>query len=235
MLEVPILAQPDDITCGPTSLHAVYAFHGDRMPLERLIAEIPALEEGGTLAVYLGIHAVARGYRASLVSYNLREFDPSWRGLPQAALADKLRAQLRYKTGKRFAAASQAYLEFLSVGGEMRFDELCPELLRHFLTAGAPVLCGLSATYLYDCPREFHRGGKEWVHDDVRGEPSGHFVVICGVDDDGLAHIADPYHTNPISGDHYYHVPVARLIAAILLGVVTYDANLLIIQPACVS
>ncbi|CAN5261727.1 C39 family peptidase [soil metagenome] len=235
MLEVPILAQPDDITCGPTSLHAVYAFYGDPIDLDRLIGEIPALEEGGTLAVFLGLHALARGYRATLYSYNLREFDPTWRALDQGELAGKLRAQLRHKPGKRFAAASTAYLSFLEAGGEMRFDELDPALLRRYLDCGSPVLCGLSATYLYDCAREFYRGGKEWVYDDVRGEPVGHFVVICGVDNDGLAHIADPYHTNPFSGDHYYHVPVDRLVAAIFLGVVTYDANLLIIEPPCAS
>ena len=27
-LDVPILTQPDDSTCGPTCLHAVYAYHG---------------------------------------------------------------------------------------------------------------------------------------------------------------------------------------------------------------
>ena len=42
--------------------------------------------------------------------------------------------------------------------------------------------------------------------------------------------IADPYQDNPYSKDLYYHVPVGRLINAIMLGIVTYDANLLIIS-----
>jgi hypothetical protein len=42
--------------------------------------------------------------------------------------------------------------------------------------------------------------------------------------------VADPYQDNPYSSDLYYHVPVGRLINAIMLGIVTYDANLLIIS-----
>jgi hypothetical protein len=43
--------------------------------------------------------------------------------------------------------------------------------------------------------------------------------------------VADPLHDNPAFGRQYYRVEVGRLIASILLGIVTYDANLLIITP----
>jgi len=43
--------------------------------------------------------------------------------------------------------------------------------------------------------------------------------------------VADPYHLNP-TAEHSYEVSVARAIGSILLGVVTYDANLLLIEPA---
>ncbi|HAU0282044.1 TPA: peptidase-C39 like family protein, partial [Legionella pneumophila] len=36
---------------------------------------------------------------------------------------------------------------------------------------------------------------------------------------------------NPVSGDNYYTVSIHRLINAIMLGVVTRDGNLLIIEP----
>ena len=47
-----------------------------------------------------------------------------------------------------------------------------------------------------------------------------------------LVRIADPYSGNPLCGSQYYTMPVQRLIYAILLGSMTYDANLLIVQPA---
>ena len=65
-LHLDILPQPDDSTCGPTCLHAVYRYFGDYVPLPVMVAEVPQLETGGTLASLLGLHALRRGYRARL-------------------------------------------------------------------------------------------------------------------------------------------------------------------------
>jgi len=43
--------------------------------------------------------------------------------------------------------------------------------------------------------------------------------------------IADPLQKNPLAGVNQYIVSIDRVICAILLGIVTYDANLLIIEP----
>lgn len=60
-IPVKMLSQPDDTTCGPTSLHAVYNYFGSSLSLHQLISEVRSLEEGGTLAVMLGIDALKRG------------------------------------------------------------------------------------------------------------------------------------------------------------------------------
>ena len=39
-LPVETLPQPDETTCGPTCLHAVYRYWGDREPLETIIARM---------------------------------------------------------------------------------------------------------------------------------------------------------------------------------------------------
>ena len=66
-----------------------------------------------------------------------------------------------------------------------------------------------------------------------RGEPSGHFVVLAGYrTEDRHILVADPLKDNPRFATHYYAVSMDRLLAAILLGIVTYDANLLVIEPA---
>jgi len=78
VLPVPLQAQPSETSCGPTCLQAVYAYYGDHLPLARLIDEIPSLETGGTLGVLLGLHALRRGYRATLYSSNLDVLDPTW-------------------------------------------------------------------------------------------------------------------------------------------------------------
>ena len=229
-LDIRILPQPDDVTCGPTCLQAVYRHLGQRLDLQQIINEVRGLPDGGTLAVYLGIHALKRGLQARLYSYHLKIFDPAWRGAESAELAAKLEAQLAFKQGKKFEAASRAYIRFLELGGEIAFDDLTPELFDVPFNAGLPILTGLSATYLYDSRREYTNRQNRAVYDDLRGEPTGHFVVLCGRED-GMVRVADPFIGNPLATDsHYYDVGVDRLIRAILLGVMTYDANLLVIS-----
>lgn len=224
-----IIPQPDDCTCGPTCLHAVYGYLGRPVPLDVLIPAVNSVEEGGTLAVYLGIDALARGLSARLYSYDLRVFDPSWRGLDPAALAARLREQLRHKKGKRFTENSEAYIRFLEMGGRIAFDDLTPGLLDTLFDAGLPVLTGLSATYLYDSRREWTDRRNRAHADDLRGDPVGHFVVLCGHRGE-LVRVADPYLDNPLGQGHFYDVEVQRLIRAILMGAITYDANLLVIS-----
>lgn len=229
MRPIRILAQPDDSTCGPTALHAVYTSMGLKMPLEQVIEEVHFLEDGGTLAVFLGIHALKNGFNVRIHTYNLRVFDPSWDGLPPDQLRKKLLAQTKFNDSKKLHATCLAYSRFIQEGGEVRFDDPSPALLQDYFDRDLPVLTGLSATYLYKSKREYSGSNGESIYDDLRGKPMGHFVVLCGMERKQVM-VADPYQDNPYSKDLYYHVPVGRLINAIMLGIVTYDANLLIIS-----
>lgn len=229
-LYLEILPQPDDTTCGPTCLHAVYTYFGEDVALAQVIREVPTLEDGGTLAVLLANHALTRGYKATLYSYNLHVFDPTWAGLSSADLKSKLIQQNEFKTGRKFQKAAKAYIDFLDLGGNIQFRDLNPALIRSLLKKEIPVLTGLSATYLYQCAREF---GPNSDYDDLRGIASGHFVVVSGYDDvEKTVRVADPLLHNPGFSGSYYHVRMDRLINAILLGILTYDANLLVIEPA---
>jgi hypothetical protein len=68
-------------------------------------------------------------------------------------------------------------------------------------------------------------------YDSVRGEPTGHFVVVHGYDaETDSVLVADPLFENAF-GSHNYRVDVVRLMGAILLGVLTYDGNLLVLDP----
>jgi hypothetical protein len=226
-LELEILPQPDETTCGPTCLQAVYRYHGRTIPLDRVIAEVQPVAGGGTLAVLLACHALRNGFSAVIYTYNVTLFDPTWFAEPNR-VPERLLAQMDAKgDNPRLQEATPAYLEFLSLGGELRFRDLTPALLREYLRRDVPVLTGLSATYLYQCARE-----NDTDYDDVAGEPVGHFVVLSGYDPETReVLVADPLHDNPRYGSRYYRVGVDRLISSILLGVVTYDANLLILRP----
>jgi hypothetical protein len=223
-------AQPDMVTCGPTCLQALYQYYDDPISLKDVIKEVKQLRFGGTLAVMLGHHALQRGYKAHIYTYNLNVFDPTWFKNSSRKMIQHLQAQKEFKRKRRkLRVASDGYIKFLEAGGEMRNSELNESLIKEYLRGSVPILTGLSATYLYGTPREIPEFD---IYDSIKGEPSGHFVVITGYDEEkNVVYIADPLEPNPLGKGQVYSVSFARLINSIMLGIVTYDANLLIIEP----
>ncbi len=228
-LEIEILPQPDDASCGPTCLHAVYRYFEDPISLDQVIDEVETLEAGGTLAVNLARHALGRSYAATIYTYNLRVFDPTWFAAPGVDLPERLRLQARAKRVPKLREATHAYVEFLTHGGEIRYEELSTALLQRLLSDG-PVITGLSSTYLYSCARE--RGERKLVDDDIGGDPQGHFVVLFGYDATRReVRVADPLEDRPGFESRIYTAGVDRVLGAILLGILTYDSNLAVIRP----
>ena len=222
--------QPDDDTCGPTCLHAVYRYFGDHLELSDLLHEVPSLEGGGTLGVQLATHAVSRGYGADIVTWNMQIFDPTWFEVGRTSLRDKLRGRAESrKSDPKMRLACQAYVTFLDAGGRITFRDLEPSLLRGHLGQGRPILTGLSASFLY---REARENAVTRQPDDVGGDPVGHFVVLTGYRAKTReVLVTDPLHPNPLAEFHTYPVQMQRLIGAIYLGVLTYDANLIVLEP----
>jgi hypothetical protein len=227
LLDVPRFEQPDDLTCGPTCLTQVYRFFNYSKTLTDVIRETPRNPDGGTLAVYLGTSALANGFWPTIYPYSLRVFDPTWRDLGRSKIIEKLRLRKKQVESYKLRRAIGAYATYLEDGGQLRFDELTRDLLVELLQEGRPILTGLSATYLYRTPREHNN-----QYDDIRGQPAGHFVVICGYypRSDKFV-ICDPSIHSPFSRSGKYSVPAERMIPAILLGEVTYDAVLLVLSP----
>jgi len=244
-LTLDLHAQPDDLTCGPTCLHAVYRYHGLDLPLETVIRETPRLNDGGTLAVNLGRHALRYGFKARLYVFNLRIFDPTWfepaanerhtRVAESGKLVERLRAQRVAKTRPKLRTAIDAYLEYLELGGEVAQEDLTTDLLRRYLNRDIPILTGLSATYLYGSAREIEVSPGKLAFDDILGEPTGHFVILSGYQKEAReVLVADPLSLATASPSdrpqsRHYSVDIHRLLCAILVGIITYDGNLLIL------
>ena len=225
-----IQSQPDEVTCGPTCLHALYQYYGEDISLKQVIREVKQLKAGGTLAVMLGNHALKRGYKAHIYTYNLTVFDPSWFKTSSKKMIQNLKRQMYFKHKKRkLQTASRAYIKFLENGGEIRYQELDENLIKGYLKRALPVLTGLSATYLYGTPREIPKFN---VYNSIKGEPAGHFVIISGYEEEkNSVYLADPMTPNPLGKGQVYNVSFPRLLNSIMLGIVTYDANLLVIEP----
>lgn len=235
MIDISIRNQPDDSTCGPTSLHAVYQYYKDDIRLSQVIAEVERVTNGGTLAPLLGIHALQRGYQCVIHPYNIYIFDPSWffgEKLKSRQLIEKLEMQHELLESERYRECSQAYISFLKHGGKIDMVDMNTRLLNNYFSKKIPVLTGVSATYLYRCKREYEDANGRLVYDDIKGLPSGHFVVLCGHEEESRSVvIADPLKSNPAYEDNYYRVPMSHLISAMMLGVLTNDANILVIKP----
>jgi hypothetical protein len=228
-LDVSMRRQPNETTCGPTCLHAVYDYYEDAVPLERVISETRTIENGGTYAPFLGCHALQRGYEVTLYTWDLMVFDPTWFAAGAPLLVDRLTQQAELKSDRRVQQVSRACREFIELGGSIRFRDLTAPFLRGVLRRGMPMLAGLSSTYLYRMRREF---GPNDIQDDLRGEPAGHFVVLSGYHrQDRLVRVSDPYRANPVSTEIHYWVNINRLISSVLLGNLTSDANILLISP----
>ncbi len=232
LIDFHITPQPNDTTCGPSCLHSLYHHFGLDLSFEEVVNSITRNPDGGTLAVMLALDALTRGYSATIYTCNLQLFDPTWFGPNAPDMRQRLDAQRRAHRGHKMRLACAAYVNYLDLGGKLFMEDLRPELLADLLRPRTPIIVGLSQTWLYRSMRERPENCQD---DDVAGEPVGHFVVLRGISDDlTRVSIADPTPKpmpgNP-AGSHYYEVDIWRLIGAILLGIVTYDAKLLILTP----
>jgi hypothetical protein len=228
-LPVVILPQPDESTCGPTCLHAIYRYWGHPETLGDVIARTGKLERGGTVAVFLACDALRHGLHATIYTFNVTVFDPSWFA-GGVDIAERLQWQREAKPHDvRVQEVTQGYLEFLRLGGRLRMADLTRYLLRGLLRRRLPIITGLSSTYLYRARREY---GPNDEPDDIRGMPGGHFVVLAGYDRPArTVLVADPYNPHPYGSARDYWLNIDRAVGAILLGIVTHDANLLVLSP----
>ncbi len=141
MIELIIQTQPDDETCGPTSLHAIYQYYGLNLPLDEIIRGVDRSISGGTLTPMLGSHALRHGFQTSIYIYNLNLFDPTWFHHGQVEnhfLMEKLNAQMKFKNDPYITKATLALFDYLSLGGKICSHSLNVDLLKKYFNRKIP-------------------------------------------------------------------------------------------------
>lgn len=220
--------QPSDTTCGPACLHSIYRFWGLDIPLEQVVEEVHSVPDGGTSAVNLALHALDKGFRCTIFTSNLALFDPTWFEPKGRTVVEGIKGEILAKNDPKLKIVLESYLEYLERGGLLFMEDLSFDLIASIVSEKVPLIAGLSCTWLYRCKRELPTGEP----DDLAGDSTGHFVVVYGVDKKGRQFaVADPEGDHPLSDEHCYSIGASRLIGAIMLGIVTYDAKLLMITP----
>ncbi len=226
--DIKIENQPNDTTCGPTCLHSIFTFLKKPIPLKKTIAEVRYLDNGGTMGEALGIYALENDLKVTIYTHNLSVFDPTWFKIGKAKLIKKLKKQIRAPKTLKIKKSSKLYIDFLKLGGKVKFEPLTSEFLSQLLEVKGPVIVGLSSTYLYMSPRERNDDNE---YDDVYGSPQGHFVVLGGINEDRTkVEVYDPLDENPISKSNNYKIDTTQFINSILIGAITYDANIIVIE-----
>lgn len=234
MITFHMMAQPDDESCGLACLYSIYTHYNIDISYDHVVDTVERSLSGGTLAPLLGKHALGMGFNVTLYTNNLILFDPSWFNHEKASndfLSNKLKQQLACKK-ERFLGATHIFLDYLQLGGKVAFKLINVDLLKHYFLRNIPIVAALNSTYLYDTCRDFFDKEGNVRGDDIAGSPCGHFVILHGYDKEkNLVSVADPFAKNTLSETLYYSISFDRLINAIMLGVSTYDGNLLIIEP----
>lgn len=222
-LNVERFAQPDNITCGPTSLRMVLNYYGKSVSHEEMMKHFTLFPGIGVLDPHICLAAKAMGFQAKTISFNFRVIHPSWTRLSREELLAKLKEYLPGIANYKDSVSTAGYIRWLEQGRRVEFQTLSRRLIVSYLQKGIPVIAALDMEYLY-------QGTVNWS--EFRPEHATHFVVIFGYDAEKDAfQIADPWYEVPIPNEGgVYSVPADHLLMSILLGFQVNDADLVIIE-----
>ena len=216
-------AQPDNITCGPTSLRMVMNYYGKEVSHEDVMEHFTIFPGIGVLDPHIAMAAMNYGFNVKIISYNYRVIHPSWESLSSDMLLKKLQDYMPEITNYKDSVSASGYINYLKRGGRIEYYPLSKELIVSYLKEGQILIAALDMEYLYE-------GTVDWSA--AAPEPSSHFVVVHGYDPGAVKfEISDSWYEVSVPNENgHYFVSTARLITAILLGFQVNDADLVIID-----
>lgn len=228
--------QPTNTTCSPTALSMLLEHYDRKLDPRDIEAKVPQCvnnkgEKIGTINQQLATWCLENGFSVTLYTFECQIIDQSWSELNTEQLLErmKLRKDGRVVPGmgeewtKQY---TQAYIDFVSAGGDLRIQPAVTTKLLYELLNIGPFLPCVSYSTLYGAARSRNTDELESVDDDINGSAKNHSIVVYGNDEAGNFLIADPWKRPGL-----HTIEPERMLAAISTAQIECDNLLFQVQP----
>ncbi|MBT3984899.1 hypothetical protein HOD38_03165 [archaeon] len=200
-LDIPRILQGPS-SCGHSSLLQVLAYYGTKLELKEVVNEISSCEVDdlklGASECELGLFAMKRDFKSTVISLDVRRFDATWFDLSKEELKKKLELRSKFlhnlspedfKEGQGtqyLDNVTKYYSEYFEKDGKVKFLPISKELIKKYIDKKIPVIALVSSQLYFKKARKYN--GK---FDDIKGKPTGHWIVVSGYTDKNFI-ITDP-------------------------------------------
>lgn len=208
-IDVPIYRQPlTEPYCGPTCVKMVLAYHGQHVPIEKLVQQI-GINKAGTDIVNMGMYfSDVLNFRTSVTLW-LENFPARFRDLSGAEANKGLLIWSKRRVIKKFTGLEpgdwvyrKSLPRFIRSGGEVVLRPTALEDIKRALELGLPPIVNLNVNVLYRLNRRV----------------AGHYVVPIGIHSDQITY-NDPNFDEPqtCSTADFMHACYTRHSAALFV------------------
>lgn len=228
--------QPTNTSCSPTALSMLLEHYGKKISPLDVEANVPQCvndkgEKIGTINQQLATWCLRNSFDVKLYTFDCQVIDQSWSDLSSRELIERMKLRKNGWVvpglGKDWTQQyTQAYIDFISAGGELHIQPaVTMRLLRELLETG-PFLPCVSYSTLYGAARSRNNSDTETADDDIDGRAMNHSIVVYGNDEAGNFQIADPWKKPGL-----HTIEPERLLAAISTAQIECDNLLFQIAP----
>jgi len=178
-INLPILKQPTNKSCGTTCLRIVLAYHGIEISEKTISKNLIKDQEGGTFITELARFAKTLNLKATCFAYNLYLTDPSTdKNIDSQTLINKLEKLKNGLKDNWFLEMTESIINTISSGISYIIKKPNIYLFKSYLRQAIPIIISVNYTSLYN----------------KQGNPfEGHNIILNGFKEDYFWFI-DPEH-----------------------------------------
>jgi hypothetical protein len=195
--------QSTNNNCSQTALAILLSQYDHDTTADEIIAQVPVQKDEngddyGSINPTLADWCLEQGFAVDLYTFDCQAIDLSWGALSRERLLERIEAAMHSRDVPSLGPVwsqiyLQAYVDFVSDGGELHIRPHVTSKLLYELLEKGPILPSVCYSTLYNEGRSRNIALRESVYDDVAGKVINHSIVIYGNDEDGNFLVADPW------------------------------------------